>query len=862
MPVLINAESGLAENLDANVANQAVQQGTHEVPIISPEGVQGTTSIDAVSDLLKEGYTQPNSEQLKEMLDYAKYSSTGEQVKTGLESAAAAATFGGSREIERLLLDNAEEQRKRAEVNPKVAIAGELAGLGASALAGYGAAPVMEAMGAKAAASLIAGSGTAAKIGSTVVKAAVENAMYQAGSEAGKMFMNDPHQSASSAAADIGMSALIGAGVGGAIGGIGAAWNKTGVSAANSAISHIEDATLGTAGRLEKNIKFQNEIDNLPATFGRSIEDVQVLKDKSMHQAGNEIKESLLNTIKETKAPISAEFERISSKFEKQALSKADKADIADALGDQLLKEGYSKMPNFAGAKLFNETMDHMPLQESVEDLRKYVQKIGEEHVPNSATYMAAKNIRSTINEAINSVIEKRVRVNAPELIDSFVTAKANYSSMARTVEDLADRLSIRQGRSVSQTIKNIAEIDGEAMFKKASIKGDVELQNLLAREFPEVAESVAKHELDNVLKSSLDGDALDYKKLQSNINKLSPELREKIIPKEVITKLDEIKNIAEQLGTRSKGLEQAEKMLETMSPANLALVAKMTDKSFMATFAQSLFSQKLVGKNPEAVKMAIMKYLESGKELNPTALNSMIAYTNAIVKGENKIIQGVSKIFDNSSKVAIKEVVNTARLKEQISEVSNNPEKLFEMGQGLESHMPEHAAALGETTGRVVQYLNSIKPSTAPLGPLNKERMPSKTEEAAYNRALEIAEQPSIVLNKIKDGTLTMQDIQHLQAMYPSAYINYQNKLNSELLNSVHKGVILPYKTKLALSMFNGQPLDASMQPASILANQSMNQIMQQQKATPARADKLSKMPSSFMTPSQRRESDKSSGQ
>lgn len=859
MPVLINSETGFAENIDNKIAQQSLQQGTHEVPLISPEGVQGTAPMDAVSDLLKEGYKQPNSEQLKEMLDYAKYSTTGEQIKTGVEAAASLGTFGVSRLVEKSIFDNEEEQRKRLEINPKSAMAGEAVELGLGMMTGAGIATLMEKAGAKAA------QGVTSKVGQAAIKGAVENAIFQASSEGGKYFINDPHQSAQTAITDIAMSGLLGAGVGAAIGGLGQAWKETGVKAANSALSHLDDISLGEASRLEKNVIFQNEVENLPSMFGKSIEDVQTLKDKSVYQAGNQIKDGIIKNINKLKSQAVKDFEDISAKFEKQMLSKADKADVANALGDRLLIEGYNKIPDASGAKLFQNTINHMPLQESVEDLRKYVSKLGEENAANPSTYVAYKSIRNTLNEAIDSIIERKVQVNAPTLLEQFKIAKAEYRQAANLVSEISDGLRIRVSDSMSTNLKRISELSGEEIFKKASIHGDVELQNLLAKNFPEVSDLVSKHELDNVLKASLDsaGEMIDYKKLQSNINKLNPELREKIIPKEVIGKLDEIKNIAEQLGTRTKGIHQAEKMLDEMSPANLALIAKMTDKSYMMTFAQSLFGQKFLGKNPEAVKLAIMKHLESGQQLNPKAFKSLIDYTNAIVKGEGKVVQAVGNVFNIGTKIAIKEKVNTDALKDRLADIEKNPEQLFNIANELSHYTPEHSSAIGETTGRVVQYLQTLKPNTAPLGPLNKPRVPSKTEEANYNRALEIAEQPTIVLNKIKDGTLTMDDINHLRNMYPSLYSNFQNKLNSELLNSVHNGTILPYKTKLALSMFNGQPLDASMQPMAIMSNQG--QVMPQQqmpKATPSRADKLNKMPGSYMTPQQQRESSKSMGQ
>lgn len=217
MPVLVNAENRLAEDLPQEQADVALQQGTHELPLNDPQGNPVTAPLAKAQQLISQGYSQPQPEQLGHLLNYAKYSSPEEQVKTGLEAAASGATFGLSTGTERLAGVSPEEIQARREVNPNIHLLGEAAGLLGSAATGVGegalAARVGQAIGAR-----IAGETVLAKVGSAAARNAVETALISSGDEVSKALSSDPEQSAQTAMVNIGMNGLLGAGIGGAFG--------------------------------------------------------------------------------------------------------------------------------------------------------------------------------------------------------------------------------------------------------------------------------------------------------------------------------------------------------------------------------------------------------------------------------------------------------------------------------------------------------------------------------------------------------------------------------------------------------------------------------------------------------------------
>ncbi len=210
-------------------------------------------------------------------------------------------------------------------------------------------------------------------------------------------------------------------------------------------------------------------------------------------------------------------------------------------------------------------------------------------------------------------------------------------------------------------------------------------------------------------------------------------------------------------------------------------------------------------------------------------------------------------------------------KLDKQITALQKNPEKLLNIvnGQHVGHYMPDHQTALAASATRASQYLQSIKPQPHKIGPLDKEVPPQPSEVARYNRALSIANQPAIVLDHVKHGTLLASDIQDLHSMYPALYKNMAKKLTADMISASSADETIPYKTRIGTSLFLGAPVDASMTPQAIMAAQPQPKPMGQQQAggqggnqkrkgsTSKLGQKTNKM---YLTPGQGAEADRGS--
>ena len=141
----------------------------------------------------------------------------------------------------------------------------------------------------------------------------------------------------------------------------------------------------------------------------------------------------------------------------------------------------------------------------------------------------------------------------------------------------------------------------------------------------------------------------------------------------------------------------------------------------------------------------------------------------------------------------------------------------------------------------RASQFL-SAKIQNNSAGPLEKPLPMSKMQIAQFERYYQTIEGPISVMKNIKDGSIGAEQVETLNAVYPQLYQEMKSHVMDAMLDHVRlmgKGMI-PYKTKMGLSAFIGEPLDTSLTPQSIMANQMIYQAAPQpNQAQPMKASK-----------------------
>lgn len=251
--------------------------------------------------------------------------------------------------------------------------------------------------------------------------------------------------------------------------------------------------------------------------------------------------------------------------------------------------------------------------------------------------------------------------------------------------------------------------------------------------------------------------------------------------------------------------------------------------------------------------------------EPNPEALRGSVDYANSAIKGHGELSGAMSGTLGAKTSDKRKpDQKGREALKKYLEEVKENPQKLLEVGGSLGHYMPEQAASLGALAATSTQYLDSLKPKPMQNLPLDAMQPVDKNAEAKYDRQLDVAQQPLLILQHVKDGTLQPQDLVTLKTIYPGLYKSFLDKAGEALITAKHEKTEIPYKQKRALSMLLGTPLDSTMTTASmqaIIKSQGPQQVQQQakgpKKATSVEINQINKVDKLAQTPIESRQID-----
>ncbi len=163
---------------------------------------------------------------------------------------------------------------------------------------------------------------------------------------------------------------------------------------------------------------------------------------------------------------------------------------------------------------------------------------------------------------------------------------------------------------------------------------------------------------------------------------------------------------------------------------------------------------------------------------------------------------------------------------KKQILSFANNPvdlhTKLTNATNPLYKTAPNVTGALQKSMINATMFLASKLPHKDFQGPFMKETEPTPVELAHFNRYLSVVNDPMSVLHQIKNRTLSNESLETLKSVYPKLYQKMQTHFLDQI-SSMKDPSILPYKTKMILSKFMGEPLHPSQSFKNIQSNQKV---------------------------------------
>lgn len=456
----------------------------------------------------------------------------------------------------------------------------------------------------------------------------------------------------------------------------------------------------------------------------------------------------------------------------------------------------------------------------------------------------------------------------AAELLkDQRAEARKAYAEFMEKVGDIASLGKLGKVKSFGQLQDALEAIPAAKLADKLFDKKNIEGLNYIKQNYPDVFESIITQKKTDILNFAEKTGELKHNQILNSVNGLPKEVKNLMFTKEELQQINTAGQVLRESFKKNNpsGTSRARDVATGhLGAGAAAVVATLTGHNPLVAAVVGELGQRLGVDAPAATKLALLKFLGSSGEISAPGLKAAVQFAHEAYNGDKLMTKVAKQIFTLGPEVTIRgfEQQDRARVKLQkrIDEVNKNPEVLLDTGGETSVYLRDHAQEMAKTASNTINYLNSLKPKQEKSSFLDSKPVISPVEQARYNRALDIANRPMIVMEDIRNGTITQNDVKDLQAMYPGVYQQMQLKIMDEMVNTMEKGKSVPYQTRLGLSVFMGQPLDSTMQPQAIMAAQNLIAPQQSQGQTiPGQRAKhsftaLNKMPGLMQTPQQAR--------
>lgn len=835
----------------------------------------------------------------------------GQQAITALEGAGEGVLGPLAPMIEKGLGVDPEGILARREENPISHGVGQVGGLTAGLLTKTGAANVMTKAGALAERAILGETAQALtyghRVGSAIVREAVENAVLQGSDEVAKMVLKDPDASAESAIANVGLAAALG-GAGGALfaGAVNPLWTATAGPKVEKLLTNLKGHLDGQAVVLPEAVASAEKdlgIELTPVMKAALSGDERAAKEfvtltygqnkhvlDSIQKTQDEVSESVMRglgvPLEDVKVGSRKETgESIIDKFKKEIEEKyGPQAEAMDAMNkrsetialpdetrlklyDKLLTDGMQKVgTNFPEFKLYEQWGEHLlaradnvkQLDELMTRLRNDIDAASQFGNKDKNKTLALQDIRQSIREFREEQILKQGKqvekdgaefgsAIAKDIVKEDLATKASYAEYAKINDQLLDHLGAGEFQGTKSMLKRLASYTPEEIAKKFSVKGDATFIDLLKKSFPDTLEEIRKKELIDLIRPSVNSakgeSPINLNQLSKTIKKVlseQKELAEFALPKDALRKIEAGETLLAAIPrSKDSGTPGGVSRLFSKLPASaMAAVALVSGNNPLVGYLVGEMAQKLGRDIPDQIRLGYLAFLGSDKPVKAEGFKAMVDFLHNAARGENLFSKATKNVFVSGARVLAGAQIPDQKSREKLDKVVTNmekaPDKMFGLGTGDVGHyMPSHQASLARAGATAVQYLQSIKPRPVQLSPLDRPIEPTAAQKARYDRALDIAQQPAVVLQRIKDGTLQVTDIQDLKAMYPAVFNRMAAKLSNDLAIRHADDEIIPYKTKIAVSLFLASPLDSTMKPQNIVAAQPKPVVQQPVKPT-----------------------------
>lgn len=628
--------------------------------------------------------------------------------------------------------------------------------------------------------------------------------------------------------------------------------------------------------------KTANEVEAIENKLAENAQ--KTLRDKtemSAAKSSEQLRQDLVDRYQQRIDDLSSRYNAEKSHFDNMEVSE----NLKNRIKEELAAHPSLKTSEDARAEVskFFKNLDNVENVTDVKALRtnlnKKIQKLfsggaggGEE----GQVLLEAKNALTKMREeAISQSVQKSGigrggGAIAEDTVNRIRQLDSEWSGLKGEMRTLADnaKLGRASGENLSSLNKKLLGINDNSIVDRFFPEGNLQRMMQMKEQFPKEFELARRIRLKEVFDNSIDKSKGANGKFslgkflgQLSDDKIGPEAREMLFNGRGQT-IENLKKLYRAIPKdyNPSGTYGAMTFGELFTPKGILNEATDAVK-YMLLKASPHFEEAMRHSGGgAAAEKAALHAAASGAPANATAFKQTVGYIANTIKGETKIAKGASAIFDAAKGVipsTIVDIREREKLDKKLKDLEANATPLMNDETQVGHYMPDHGIAIAQTTSNAVNYLNALRPSKDKMSPLDGEPKVSKTAQSKFDRALDIAQNPLTLFKDIKQGTVTQDDLKHLNNLYPGLYSRMNEKINHQMIEAVNGGLHIPYKTKIGLSMFMGQPLDSTMSPQGIMSAQphpAERQQQQMQQPHKMGMKSLNNFASAYQTPGQAR--------
>lgn len=408
----------------------------------------------------------------------------------------------------------------------------------------------------------------------------------------------------------------------------------------------------------------------------------------------------------------------------------------------------------------------------------------------------------------------------AKALKDDRILASSKYKAFVDLVGDLVGAVKLGKARTYREVMQALEKIEPSKLAKNAFSGDRINSLRKLQKNFPEAFDVFANQEKKMFLESVTKEGRVDPVAAGKYLKEIPKEIQEMLFTKEQITKMNAAFKYSES---------------QVMTPAAVSKINPSGTEKAQA--ARRYFSLNPADLLKSAGQDLAAKITEARLAASAEEMHALSQVESAAIKTSKKIFDGAKDIFNRisdrkgagigfTSKEFSVDRSNKEKLINQVRELKVNPDKfvalLEKSTEGFYNAAPKVSAGIHSSAVNAVNYLALHAPETESQYPLGSKPVPSNYEMRIFAERLHVLDNPTSILQELRDGTLVPEHIEAVATVYPKLMQEMQTAVMDSLTDAVAKKQDISYQTKNMLSLFLNQDLDESITAQAIVSNQS----------------------------------------